>query len=368
MDRGRKIDFLVNVLGAPTLGHGSVGRWDGKSSVSSHEQSPPYSLQHPMLTFSSKVKLPPSNEVDALLEASTVVALPDELLQHILKQEWNVLDPRAAVAFSSASHGLWAATQALLQHLKADHEGAAALCRKLGMRSCKELREAKEVECHCEGLTAADLGLLGTLGSVLPVLKELYLYEPAAGPDAVQLLAEGLGADALPAVTRLCILDMQVGDAGVLALAAALAQGALPRLERLDLNHTAIGDEQLVALAPALRQLPALEDLDLESNPFGDEGLAALVAQPPPAGAMPPPAGGPPPPTGALANLRRLDLDCTQITDAGCAALAAALERGALPVLKILDCEDILASNAGLVYDALHKRAHDESDSESEPE
>ena len=69
-----------------------------------------------------QVKLPPS-EVDALLEASTVVALPDELLQHILKQEWNVLDPRAAVAFSSASHGLWTATQALLPQLKADHEG-----------------------------------------------------------------------------------------------------------------------------------------------------------------------------------------------------------------------------------------------------
>ena len=312
-----------------------------------------------MLTFSSSPhELPPSNEVDALVpEASTVVALPDELLQHILKQEWNVLDPRAAVAFSSASHGLWAATQALLPQLKADHEAAAALSHKLGMRSCKELREAKVVECHCEGLTAADLGLLGTLGSALQVLKELYLYEPAAGPDAVQRLAAELGAGALPAVTRLCILDMQMGDTGTSALAAALAQGALPRLERLDLNHTAIGDKQLVALAPALRRLPALEDLDLDGNPFGDEGLAALVA-PPPAGALPPPAGGPPLSTGALANLRRLDVDCTQITDAGCAALAAALERGALPVLKILECEDILASDAGVVYEALDKWAH----------
>ena len=270
----------------------------------------------------------------------------------------NVLDPGVAVAFASASSELWTLTQAPRQQLQADHEAATALSLKLGMRSCKELREAKVVECHCEGLTAADLGLLGTLGSALQVLKELYLYEPAAGPDAVQRLAAELGAGALPAVTRLCILDMQMGDTGTSALAAALAQGALPRLERLDLNHTAIGDKQLVALAPALRRLPALEDLDLDGNPFGDEGLAALVAPPPPAGALPPPAGGPPLSTGALANLRRLDVDCTQITDAGCAALAAALERGALPVLKILECEDILASDAGVVYEALDKWAH----------
>jgi hypothetical protein len=88
-----------------------------------------------------------------------------------------------------------------------------------------------------------------------------------------------------------------------------------------------------------LRQLPALERLGFGDNPLGDEGLAALVAPPPPAGA-------PPPPTGGLATLQVLDLSHTQITDDGCAALASALESGALPALKTLYLHDTLASAA----------------------
>ena len=90
----------------------------------------------------------------------------------------NVLDPGAAVAFSSASSELRKLTQAERQ-LKADHEAAAALCLKLGHQSCKELREAKKVAtfakvfCWKKGLTAADLELLGKLSSVLPALERL---------------------------------------------------------------------------------------------------------------------------------------------------------------------------------------------------
>eukprot|EP00964_Phaeocystis_antarctica_P078499 scaffold48819_cov58-Phaeocystis_antarctica.AAC.2 len=199
----------------------------------------------------------------------------------------------------------------------------------MGLRSCKELREAKEVRCQYPGLSAADLALLGTLGSVLPALEDLYLSKPAAGPDGVQRLAAGLSAGALPAVTALRLIRMHVGDAGALALAAALDQGALPQLKILSLHTTAIGDAGLVALAPALRRLSALEELYLQDNPFGDEGLAALLAPPPPAGAPPPPPGG-------LKKLKELDLGDTQITDAGCAALAAALDSGALPALEEL--------------------------------
>ena len=50
----------------------------------------------------------------------------------------------------------------------------------------------------------------------------------------------------------------------------------------------------------------------------------------------PPPAGALPPPTGVLAKLKELNLWNTQITDAGCATLAAALDSGALPALKVL--------------------------------
>jgi len=251
----------------------------------------------------------------------------------------DVLDPGIAVALSSVSNELRTATRVPLQQLMTDHEAAAALCRKLGHRNCKALREAKRVYWHGRGLTADELKLLGTLASVLPALEVLSFSEPAAGSDGVQQLAAGLGAGALPAVADVRICAMHVGDAGALALAAALGQGALPRLKELRLCNAAIGDTGMVALAPALRRRPALEWLSLSSNPLGDEGLAALVAPP----AL---AGAPPPTTGGLAKLKALDLSYTQITDAGCAALAAALKSGALPALKQLYLRDIPASAA----------------------
>ena len=106
----------------------------------------------------------------------------------IFVQLCNVLDPRVAVYLSSASNELRTATQVLLRQLRTDHEAAAALCRKAGLQSCKELREAKEVTWYNAGLAAADLALLGTLGPVLPALETLVLAESsatAAGPDGV---------------------------------------------------------------------------------------------------------------------------------------------------------------------------------------
>ena len=250
----------------------------------------------------------------------------------------NVLDPGIAVALSSVSNELRTATRVTLQQLKTGHEAAAALCRKLGHRNCKALREAKVVYWCNKGLTADELKLLGTLGSVLPALERLDLHQPAAGPDGGRQLAAGLGAGALPAVTKFCIFGTHVGDAGASALAAALGQGALPRLKSLALTNAAIGDAGLVALAPALRRLPALEELYIGGNSLGDEGLAALVAPPPPAGA-------PTTTTGGLTKLRVLNLSRTQINDAGCATLAAALDSGALPALENLSLRGIPASH-----------------------
>jgi hypothetical protein len=203
------------------------------------------------------------------------------------------------------------------------------------------------VRCRNKGLSAADLATLGLLGSVLPALKQLTLIDSpgAAGPDGVQRLAEGLNAGTLPAVTILDIDSMHVGDAGASALAAALDRGALPRLTDLWLSNAAIGDAGLVALAPALRRRPALERLYLFGNPFGDESLAALLAPPPP-------AGTPPLPTGGLKKLKALHLPA-KVTEAGCAALAAALDSGALPALEELSLDgqrldDIPASAAAI--------------------
>ena len=263
-----------------------------------------------------------------------LLALDDDALGVVFKGLCNVLEPRVALALSSACHGLWALTQALRQQLRADYEAAVALCLKVGMRSCKELREAMKVSwVYQRGVTGkgpsvADLTLLGTLGSVLPALEKLIITERSAAPG-VQRLAEGLSEGALPAVTLFAFNGMHMGDAGASALAAALDRGALPRLECLFLTHAAIGDAGLVALAPALRRRPALVYLYLFGNPFGDRGLAALVA--------------PPPPTRVLAKLKVLYLDNTQITDAGCAALASALDNGALPALEKVNLNGILA-------------------------
>ena len=248
----------------------------------------------------------------------------------------NTLDPGAAVAVSSISSELRALTLAQRQQLKADYNAAAALALKLGMKSCKELREAKTSGIGPPvGLSADNLATLGTLVSVLPALETLgfkpplpNLNEQAPGPDGVQQLAEKLGAGALPALTALDLRAMHVGDAGASALAAALDRGALPRLTRLLLTHTAIGDAGLVALAPALLRRPRLHALVLDGNRLlGDEGAAALVAPPPP------PAGATPPPTGELSNLTQISLRDTQVTDRGFLHLAAALRSGALPAL-----------------------------------
>ena len=187
----------------------------------------------------------------------------------IFGQLCNVLEPRLAVYFSSASRELWEQTQALRLQMRTDHEAATALCLKVEIQSCKELREAKWVSWSYRGLSTADLTTLGTLGSVLP------------------------------------------------------------RLRFLNLHCTGIGDAGLVALAPGLRRLPALEVLLLRSNSFGDQGLAALVAPLPLlAGALPPQ------PTGVLAKLKGLDIHSTEVTDAGGASLAAAIDSGALPALE----------------------------------
>ena len=75
-------------------------------------------------------------------------------------------------------------------------------------------------------------------------------------------------------------------------------------------------------------------------NPLGDDGLAALVAPPPPAGAPPPTT------TAGLTKLKELSLSRTQITNAGCATLAAALDSGALPALEKLYLDGIPARTA----------------------
>ena len=287
-------------------------------------------------------------------------ALCADELGIVLSPVCNPLEPRVMLDFSSASHGLWVLTLAMRQQLRAEHEAAAALCLKLGMRSCKELREVKKIDWVKKDLSAADLGTLGKLGLVLPALESLVLRQSSPDPGCVQRLAEGLIVGALPSVTELILRHVVVSDACASALAAAMGRGALPQLKSLQLSGTGLSRAGLsraglVALVPALLQRPALEKLILYGNPFGDEGLAALLAPPPPAGALPPPTE-----VSTKLKIKHLDLSFTQITDTGCAALTAALESGALPSLEKLDLHCLPNASATTVIPlraALAKRA-----------
>ena len=141
-----------------------------------------------------------------------LAALSGDEQRIVFSQLCNVLDPGVAVAFGSISNELQTLTPALLQQLRADYEAARWLCRKMGMRSCKVLREAKTVDWGNKGLSATDMVMLGELGSVLRALETLVLVESSgsAGPDGVQRLAAELGAGALPAVTVLAISGMHL--------------------------------------------------------------------------------------------------------------------------------------------------------------
>jgi hypothetical protein len=93
----------------------------------------------------SSAARPDFNLIHARRAAMALAALSGDEQRIVFTQLCNVLDPRPAVALSSANNELRTATQALRQQLKADHEAATALCRKLGLRSCKALREATRV-------------------------------------------------------------------------------------------------------------------------------------------------------------------------------------------------------------------------------
>ena len=295
-------------------------------------------------------------------------ALSVDSLLDIFEQAYNPLQPSVAINLSSVARVLWEPTKARRQQLKADHEVAAELCFKLGMLDCTELRTTGWHDTCRKDLSADDLATLATLGKVLPDLETLYFSthgpggpeevenesedegEDGSEDEGLQRFAEGLSVGALPALSTFVLVGVNLGDAGALALADALDRGAMPRLENLRLLDATIGDAGLVALAPALRRRPALTKLELYGNPLGDEGLAALVAPPPP------PAGTPPPrPAGALENLEVLDLEDSQITDAGYATLAVALYRGALPALEelALDGSPAFGVVKAIVYQAL---------------
>ena len=128
-----------------------------------------------------------------------LLALSDDTLRVVFEGLRKVFNPRVSLNLSSACRELWALTQATRQQLKADYE-EAVLCRKLGKRSYKELREATVVS-----LSNKDFSLRGD--------------KDFSAADLALLLARLVEGLALPAVTCLKLAGIHMGDAGATALA-----------------------------------------------------------------------------------------------------------------------------------------------------
>ena len=168
------------------------------------------------------------------------------------------------------------------------------------------------------------------------------------GPAACRSIGKGLLDSAIKSKTEptqrrslrsLHLGSNRVGDAGAAALAAALRtapQSSEPLLEVLDLSTCDISDAGCEALALAIRDNPGcVRTLDLSNNRITDDGCVSLALA----------ASG-----TALANI---DLSNNKdITDRGVAALATAIERGAIKSLVIRSCS-IKAAGAEALGTAL---------------
>jgi uncharacterized protein (TIGR02996 family) len=123
-------------------------------------------------------------------------------------------------------------------------------------------------------------------------------------------------------LTRLSLHDNRLDDEG---LAAVAASKNLPHLTALDVGYAGISDAGLIALARSAL-LPRLTSLIVGShNPFGPTGVAALAA---------------------AHRLAELDLQYTNVADAGAAALAGSPSSAHLRSLNLHLCH---LTTAGIV-------------------
>ena len=253
-----------------------------------------------------------------------LAGLSGDELEVIFEHVSRAVDPRPALALSATSKAMRVPLQLALLRLKARHEQATAvLAKAYGSPCCAQGRAAVMLSWGGTGLAADSFEAVGRLGNELPQLERLDLcLNRCCGGEGVPRWAAALGAGALPALKLLHLGAVNIGVAGAAALAAAFGRGAMPRLMQLYLYGNPIMDEGMIDLAPRLGSLPDLVYLEIEQCQLGDDAVAALVA----------------PPTSGVGfqSLQKLFLNCNQISNDGCAALASAIKGGALPAIELV--------------------------------
>eukprot|EP00961_Rhodomonas_salina_P160313 2158220-Rhodomonas_salina.1 len=159
-----------------------------------------------------------------------------------------------------------------------------------------EFSQAKEVCALNEHITALkydqlvwDLRKWERFGMALRQCERLQtlsiwgrVFRGMLNGEQAEAMFKALGEGSLPALTKLDLFcNNGFGDAGCVALAAAVGGGALPVLQELNLSGYPNGCGVTGATFEALEKgaLPSLLKLDLSYNEhFGNAGCAALAA------------------------------------------------------------------------------------------
>ena len=175
-------------------------------------------------------------------KSSSVPALPDELVSHIIAQADVAILPVFAV-----------------------------LDRQFRRLCIRRLRKLATLSRRPFCLPGAAI-----LGRGRAEYAEVAFRVQSLQGACMSALAAAISAGALGTVESLNLTWQSIGSSGAIALADALASGSMRQLRKLWLGGNEIDDSGAIPLARALATLPALEELHLQNNRIGDGTVQAV--------------------------------------------------------------------------------------------